>query len=157
MHQYWSFSFRISPSNEYSGLISFRSDWLDLLAVHGSLESSPTPQSKALILWRSASLWSDFLPYGYTQEEFSSFVHVGCAECWHHTQDRAPPSPRRSLHAPLESIFSTRPLGKQNNFAFWRMSHGIILVIVFNIHLFICHQVFACGLQTGCGLWDVVP
>ena len=37
--KYWSFSFSISPSNEYSGLISFRMDWLDLLAVQGSLKS----------------------------------------------------------------------------------------------------------------------
>ena len=40
----WSFSFSISPSNQYSGLISFRMDWLDLLAVQGTQESSPTPQ-----------------------------------------------------------------------------------------------------------------
>ena len=44
--KYWSFSFSISPSNEYSGLISFRMDWLDLLAVQGTLKSSPTPQFK---------------------------------------------------------------------------------------------------------------
>ena len=45
--KYWSFSFRISPSNEYSGLIFFRIDWLDLLAVQGTLKSSsPTPQFK---------------------------------------------------------------------------------------------------------------
>ena len=44
--KYWSFSFSISPSNEYSGLISFRIDWFDLLAVQGTLESSPTPQFK---------------------------------------------------------------------------------------------------------------
>ena len=37
--KYWSFSFRISPSNKYSGLISFRVDWLDLLAVQGTLKS----------------------------------------------------------------------------------------------------------------------
>ena len=37
--KYWSFSFRISPSNDYSGLISFRMDWLDLLAVQGTLKS----------------------------------------------------------------------------------------------------------------------
>ena len=42
--KYWSFSFNISPSSEHSGLISFRMDWLDLLAVQGTLESSPTPQ-----------------------------------------------------------------------------------------------------------------
>ena len=43
----WSFSFNISPSNKYSGLISFRIDWLDLLAVD-SQESSPTPQFKSI-------------------------------------------------------------------------------------------------------------
>ena len=46
--KYWSFSFNISPSNEYSGLIFFRMDWLDLLAVQGILESSPTPQFKSI-------------------------------------------------------------------------------------------------------------
>ena len=46
--KYSSFSFSISPSNEYSGLVSFRMDWLDLLAVQGTLESSPTPQFKSI-------------------------------------------------------------------------------------------------------------
>ena len=47
--KYWSFSFSISPSHEYSGLISFRMDWSDLLAVQGTLqESSPTPQFKSI-------------------------------------------------------------------------------------------------------------
>ena len=60
--KYWSFS--ISPSNEYSGLISFRIDWFDLLAVHRTLkESSPTPQfesinSSALILLYGPTLTS---------------------------------------------------------------------------------------------------
>ena len=45
---YWSFSFNISPSSEHLGLISFRMDWLDLLAVQGTLESSPTPQLKSI-------------------------------------------------------------------------------------------------------------
>ena len=44
---YWSFSF-ISPSNEYSGLISFRIDWLDFLAVQETLESSPKPEFKCI-------------------------------------------------------------------------------------------------------------
>ena len=53
--KYWSFSFSISPSREYSGLISFRMDWLDLPAVHRTLkESSPTPQFKASIFQHSA-------------------------------------------------------------------------------------------------------
>ena len=52
---YWSFSFSISPSNEYSGLISFRIDWLDLLAVQGTLKSLLQHHSlKASILWCSA-------------------------------------------------------------------------------------------------------
>jgi len=52
---YWSFSFNISPSNEYSGLISFRMDWLDLLAVQGTLKSLLQHHtSKALILQHSA-------------------------------------------------------------------------------------------------------
>ena len=46
--KYWSFSFNISPSNEYSGLISFRTDWLDLLQSKNSQESSPTPQFKSI-------------------------------------------------------------------------------------------------------------
>ena len=46
--KYWSFSFSISPSNEYSGLISFRIDWFDLLAMQGILESSPTSQFKSI-------------------------------------------------------------------------------------------------------------
>ena len=53
--KYWSFSFSISPCNEYSGLISFRMDWLDLLAVQGTLKSLlQHHSSKASILWRSA-------------------------------------------------------------------------------------------------------
>ena len=44
----WSFSIYISPFSEHSGLISFRMDWLDLLAVQGTLKSSPTPQFKSI-------------------------------------------------------------------------------------------------------------
>ena len=46
--KYWSFSFNINPSNEHPGLISFRMDWLDLLAAQGTLKSSPTPQFKSI-------------------------------------------------------------------------------------------------------------
>ena len=50
--KYWSFSFNITPVNEYSGLISFRMDWLDLLAVQGTLKSLlQHHSSKASILW----------------------------------------------------------------------------------------------------------
>ena len=51
----WSFSFSISPSNEYSGLISFRIDWFDLLVVHGTLKNLlQHHNSKASVLWHSA-------------------------------------------------------------------------------------------------------
>ena len=53
--KYWSFCFSISPSNEHPGLISFRMDWLDLLAVQGTLKTLlQHHSSKELILWRSA-------------------------------------------------------------------------------------------------------
>ena len=58
--KYWSFSFRISPSNEYSGLISFRIHWFGLLAVQGTLKSLQHHSSKASILQHS------FLLYGPT-------------------------------------------------------------------------------------------
>ena len=65
--QYWSFTFSISPSNEYSGLVSFTMDWLDLLAVQGTLKSLlQYHSSKASILRHSAFLivqLSD--PYNY--------------------------------------------------------------------------------------------
>ena len=53
--KYWSFSFSISPSSEYSELISFRMDWFDFLAVQGTLKSLlQHHSSKASVLWRSA-------------------------------------------------------------------------------------------------------
>ena len=52
--KYWSFSFSISPSNEHPGRISFRMDWLDLLAIQGTLKSLQHHSSKALILRCSA-------------------------------------------------------------------------------------------------------
>ena len=62
---YWSFSFSISPSNEYSGLISFRMDWLDLLAVQGTLKRHLQNHNfRASILWHSAFLIVQLLhPY----------------------------------------------------------------------------------------------
>ena len=63
--KYWSFSFNISPSNEHPGLISFRMDWLDLLAVQGTLKSLLKHySSKASILQRSA-FFTVQLSYSY--------------------------------------------------------------------------------------------
>ena len=55
--KYWSFSFSISPSNEYSGLISFRTNWFDLLAIQGTLKSFlQHHSSKAPVLWCSVQV-----------------------------------------------------------------------------------------------------
>ena len=61
--KYWSlsFSFRISLPNEYLGLISFRTDWFDLLAVQGTVKSLLQHISKALLLWHSASFYGPTL------------------------------------------------------------------------------------------------
>ena len=64
--KYWSFSFSISPSSEYSGLISFRVDWFDLLAVQGTLKSLfQHHSSKASNLWCSAFFIVQFLSLLY--------------------------------------------------------------------------------------------
>ena len=74
--KYWSFGFSISPSNEYSGLISFRMDWLDLLAVQGTLKSLlQHHSSKASILWCSAVLIVQLShPYMFSSVQFSHSV-----------------------------------------------------------------------------------
>ena len=59
--KYWSFSFSISPSNLYSGLISFRIDWFDLLVVQGTLKSLPQHNSKTSILGCSTLFMVQFL------------------------------------------------------------------------------------------------
>ena len=70
--KYWSFCFIISLSNKYSGLISFRMDWLDLLAVHGILRSLlQHHSSKASILWCSAFLMVQLShPYVTSRKSF---------------------------------------------------------------------------------------
>ena len=78
--KYWSFSFSISPSNEYSGLISFRMDWLDLLVVQDSQESSPTPQFKSINSSALSFLYSPTLTsihYYWKNHSFDSAVL-----CW---------------------------------------------------------------------------
>ena len=71
--KYWSFSFSISPSNEYSGLISFRMDWLDLLAVQGTLKSLQFHSSKAstlqcsvFFIWKFSQLSHPYITTGKT-------------------------------------------------------------------------------------------
>ena len=58
--KYWSLSFNISPSNEYSGLISLRTDWLDLLTVQRTLKSLLQHHSSKASILRCSALWSNF-------------------------------------------------------------------------------------------------
>ena len=64
--KYWSFSFSISPSNEYSGLISFRMDWLDLLAVQGTLKSLLQHHSSKASILRHSAFFIFQLSHPYT-------------------------------------------------------------------------------------------
>ena len=66
--KYWSFSFSISPSNEYSGLISFRIDWFDLLAVQGTLKS-------LLQHGGSISDWKTKIPHGFKAQSKRNFFN----------------------------------------------------------------------------------
>ena len=63
--KYWSFSFSISPSNEYSGLISFRMDWLDLLAVQGTLKSLLQHHSSKISILRCSAFFTVQLSHPY--------------------------------------------------------------------------------------------
>ena len=63
--KYWSFSFKISPSNEYSGLISYRMDWLDLLAVQGTLKSILQHHSSKASILRLSAFFTVQLSHSY--------------------------------------------------------------------------------------------
>ena len=79
--KYWSFSFNISPSNEYSGPVSFRMDWLNLLAVQGTLqESSPTPQFKSINSSTLSFLYSPTLTSIHDYRKNHSFDQTDL--CW---------------------------------------------------------------------------
>ena len=80
--KYWSFSFSISPSNEYLGLIPLRMDWLDLLAVQGTLKSPPTLQFKSINSLALSLLYSPPLTPIHDYWEGHSF---DCMDlCWHY-------------------------------------------------------------------------
>ena len=78
--KYWNFSFSISPSNEYSGLISFRVDWLDLYSPKDSQESSPTPQFKSISSSALNFLYSPTLTSIYDCLKNRSFDYMDL--CW---------------------------------------------------------------------------
>ena len=84
--KYWSFSFSISPSNEHPGLVSFKMDWLDLLAVQGTLKSlHQHHSSKASILWCSAfqqhkrRFYTRTLPDGQHRNQID---YILCSQRW---------------------------------------------------------------------------
>ena len=75
--KYWSFSFSISPSNEYSGLISFRIDWFDLLAVHRTLKSLLQHHSSKASILRCSVFFMVQLPHPYmTTKKNHSFDYT---------------------------------------------------------------------------------
>ena len=78
--KYWRFSFSISPSNEYSGLISFRIDWFYLLAVKGSLRSPPAPQFESINSSVFSLLYSLTLKSIHYQWKNNSFAYTEV--CW---------------------------------------------------------------------------
>ena len=81
--KYWSLTFSISPSNEHPGLISFRMDWLDLLAVQGTHESSPTPQFKSINFSAPSFLHSPTLTSIHDHWKNHSLDYVElCQLCW---------------------------------------------------------------------------
>ena len=74
--KYWDFSFSISPSNEYSGLISFRIDWLDLLVVQGTLKSLLQHHSSKALIWHSSFFMVQFSdPYMTTGKTTALMIH----------------------------------------------------------------------------------
>ena len=74
--KYWSFSFNINPFNEHSGLTSFRMDWLYLLTVQGTQESSPTPQFRSINSLALSFLYSPTLTDLHDYGKNQSYVHI---------------------------------------------------------------------------------
>ena len=77
---YWGFSFSICPSSEYSGLISFRTDWFDLLAVQGTLKSSLAPQFKSINSLALSFLYGSTLTFECDYWKNHSFDYIDL--CW---------------------------------------------------------------------------
>ena len=91
--KYWSFSFSISPSNENSGLVSFRMDWLDLLAVQGTLKSLLQPHSSKASILRNSAFFTVQLSHPYMTwkipwTEEPGMVQSGMTERLHFTSNR---------------------------------------------------------------------
>ena len=80
--KYWSFSFGISPSNEYSGLLSFRTDWFDLLAVQGTLKSLLQHHNSKKSIFQHSALFTAQLSYSYmTTRIMRAFTTLSAKQC----------------------------------------------------------------------------
>ena len=81
---YWSFSLSISPSNKYSGLISFRTSWFDRLAIHGILKSSPAPQFKSINSLVLSLLYGPTLTsiHDYWENPSFDYMHIYQLPWW---------------------------------------------------------------------------
>ena len=105
--KYWSFSFNISPYNEHPDLISFRMDWLDLLAVQETLNSLQYHSSKASVLQCSAFLIIQLShPYIFSSVQFSRSV-VSDSSRPHESQQARPPCPSPSPGVHSDSHLSS--------------------------------------------------
>ena len=107
--KYWSFNFNISPSDEYSGLISFRMDWLDILAVQETLKHLlQHHSSKGSILWCSAFFIFQLSHQYMTTRKTISSVQFICSDVsdslWpHESQHARPPCPSPTLRVHSDS------------------------------------------------------
>ena len=136
---YWSFSFSISPSNEHSGLISFRRDWLDSIAVQGTLKSLLLHHSsKASIIWCSAFFMVQFShPYLTTEKSIAltrlTFVHKVMSLLFNMLS--------RLVIAFLQRIKCLLTSWLQSLFAVIWEPKKIKSVIIYIVSSFICHEV----------------
>ena len=115
--KYWNFSFSISPSNEYSGLISSRTGWFDLFAVQGTLKSSPAPHFKGSILLCSAffmvQLSTCILSHSFVQSKPIALTTWNAIS--YHFLLLSPPTLPEKNHIPHPSHYSPL-LCSSNNF-----------------------------------------
>ena len=106
--KYWSFRFKINPSNEYSGLISFRIDWFDLLVVKGTRKSSPASQFKNINSSVLSFLYGPTLTYIHDYRKNHSFDYTDLGGQWRKAWQ---PSP---ILLPGESAWTEEPGGLQS-------------------------------------------
>ena len=139
--KYWSFSFSISPSNEYLGLISFRMDWLDLLAVQGTLqESSLTPQFRRHQLFGAQlSLWSNSHIRTWLHTEYFICLKILCALRIHLPSSQTP-SPWKALIWTFYCLCSSAITRMSHNWNYTICKISDWLLSFNNIHLKFFHH-----------------